>query len=150
MCIRDRSDLGGRVAAVAGDMADHLADQPGSKAAHRGLAALASLLSAVSILVLLKRPTARAVGVAITLIGVVLIGAGALLNWDSASTTGWPLVGVGAAIAVLALIVRMLWRKPKRVVTAAKWIAGAAVIGLAAFGGYIVWTDHLPGWVPGA
>lgn len=144
------SDLGGRVAAVAGDMADHLADQPGSKAAHRGLAALASLLSAVSILVLLKRPTARAVGVAITLIGVVLIGAGALLNWDSASTTGWPLVGVGAAIAVLALIVRMLWRKPKRVVTAAKWIAGAAVIGLAAFGGYIVWTDHLPGWVPGA
>ncbi len=141
-------DLGGRVAAVAGDMADNLADQPGSKATHRGLAALASLLSAVSMLVLLRRPSARAAGLVVALIGAVLIGAGALLNWDSASTTGWPLVGAGLAIAVLALLVRMLWRKPQRVLTAAKWAAGAAVVALAAYGGYIIWTDHVSTWGP--
>lgn len=141
-------DLGGRVAAVAGDVADHLADQPGSKATHRALSALASLLSAVSMLVLLKRPTARAVGVAVAAVGGLLVVAGALLNWDSASDTGWPLVGVGGVIALLALAVRALWRKPKRVVAAVKWLAIAAVVALAGYGGWMVWTEHLSDWGP--
>jgi hypothetical protein len=141
----DLAGLGGRVAAVAGDMADELADQSGSKPVHRALSVLASLLSAVSMLVLLRRPTVRALGVVVAMIGVALVAAGAVLNWDSASDTGWPLVALGVTVAAVALLVRMIRRRPKRLV---RWGAVAAIVGLAVYGGWTLWDDHLSGWWP--
>jgi hypothetical protein len=133
----DVVELGGRAAAIASDMSEVLADEPGSKPVQRALSVVASALSAVSMLVLLRKPTARAIGVVVAVLGGALVVAGALLNWDSASDTGWPLVAVG--IAVL--------HRPRRLLL---WplvaVAALAVIGLTVHGALTLWDDVVSAW----
>lgn len=145
----DIVELGGRAAAIASDMSEVLADEPGSKPVQRALSVVASALSAISMLVLLRKPTARAVGVVVAVLGGALVAVGTLLNWDSASDTGWPLVGVGIAVFLLAFAFRLMVHRPGRLVT---WpllaVAVAAVVGLTIYGGVTLWHEHVSDWLP--
>ncbi len=117
---------------------------PGTKILHRALGVVGWLLTAVTTVAVPRqwpRTPVRALSSLSVAVGALLAALGSAVNWDSATGTGWPMMGIGGAGLFLSLVTRIARRR-------AKWalaLAGIVVVlGLAGYGGWQLWDRYGP------
>ncbi len=126
---------------VTSAVLESVSSRPGAKVAHRIVAALAWFVTALSTVVFPRnawRTPVRFASAAALGIGGGLIALGSVLNWDAATSTGWPVAGAGLAALVLSFVGRMARR---RLAFAVKLLLVILVLALAGYGGWQLWDQ---------
>jgi patatin-related protein len=130
-----------RTTAVTSKMLEGVAARPGAKFAHRIVASISWVLTALTTVLYpfgaFKTPV-RLLGALVAALGAALFAMGSLLNWDPATATGAPLLVIGSTLIVMAFVVRLFRHDVKKGAIA---LLGLLVVGLVLYGGWSVSRD---------